>query len=245
MDSLLSDTVLQGRSELFMKRHIATALLVGMGIAVERPQFQARELARDAGPTRRIERGTVCRVSEFGHLKSAGRVRRAQIAKLFVDEGMLFAEWSGQVNAPEPRRIETEELDAEWMAHVKGERWFLARRELVPSASPASLASVRGGEGQGEGAVLWSIQVYGDASDAAKVQLVATSVQAGLNGGSDVFTANYIQSSESARLSVRGSRDGRIMRAWSGAAATLADLREKHPIAFATHLEPALAKMVC
>src|SRR6266568_3022641 len=110
MDSLFAATVLQGRSELFMKRHIATALLVGMGIAVERPQVRARESGQSAASTRRIERGTVCRVSEFGHLKSAGRVRRAQIAKLFVDEGMLFAEWSGQVNAPEPRRIETEEL---------------------------------------------------------------------------------------------------------------------------------------
>src|SRR5947209_1736711 len=157
MDSTFSATVLQGRSEPFMKRHIATALLVGMGMAVERPQLRARELGQNAAPTRRIERQTVCRVSEFGHLKSAGRVRRAQIAKVFVDEGMLFAEWSGQINAPEPRRIETEELDAEWMAHVKGERWFLARRELVPC------------EGK-----MWSVQVYGDSADAAKVRVVAT-----------------------------------------------------------------------
>jgi hypothetical protein len=227
MDLSLSATVLQDRSELFMKRHIATALLVGMGIAVERPQFAAQESRQSDTTNRRINRGTVCRMSEFGHLKSAGRVRRAQIAKLFVDEGMLFAEWSGQVTAPEPRRIETEELDAEWMAHVAAEKWFLARRELVPT----------------DGKV-WSIQVYGDAADAGSLRIVATSVEAGLNGGRVVFTANYMQSKEAARLSIRGNRDGRIMRAWSASAPTLADLRERHPIIFATHLEPALEKMV-
>ena len=228
MDSLRSATVLQDRSELFMKRHIATALLVGMGIAAERPQVKGNEFAASPSPTRRIERGTVWRVSEFGHLKSAGRVRRAQIAKVFVDEGMLFAEWSGQVNAPQPRRIETEEIDAEWMAHVNGERWFLARRELVPS--------------QGK---TWSVQVYGDSSDAAKVQIVATAVEVGINGGKDVFTANYVQSSDSARLSVRGNRDGRIVRVWSATAPTFADLRQEHSVIFASYLEPALQKMVC
>ena len=45
--------------------------------------------------------------------------------------GMVFAEWSGQVHAPQPRRIETEELDAEWMAHCRDERWLLSRRELI------------------------------------------------------------------------------------------------------------------
>src|SRR2546421_1098626 len=161
MDSTFSATVLQGRSEPFMKRHIATALLVGMGMAVERPQLRAGELAQRNVPSRRIERQTVCRLSEFGHLKSAGRVRRAQIAKVFVDEGALFAEGSGQIDAPEPRRIETEELDAEWMAHVKGERWFLARRELIPS--------------QGK---MWSVQGYGDATDAATVRVIATAIEA-------------------------------------------------------------------
>jgi len=206
-----------------MKRHIATALLVGMGIAAERPQLQARELAQGDAPTRRIERGTVCRVSEFGHLKSAGRVRRAQIATLFVDEGMLFAEWSGQINAPEPRRIETEEIDAEWMAHVRGADWFLARRELVPSHGK-----------------MWSVQVYGDVNDAAKVQLAAT-----VHEGRDVFTANYIQSCESARLSVRGNHDGRVVRSWSASAATLAELRRQYPIIFQTYLEPVIQKMAC
>jgi hypothetical protein len=206
-----------------MRRHIATALLVGMGIAVERPQLQAHELAGSDAPTRRIERGAVCRVCEFGHLKSAGRVRRAQIATLFVDEGMLFAEWSGQISAQEPRRIETEEIDAEWMAHVKGDRWFLARRELVPSNGK-----------------MWSVQVYGDANDAAKVQLVAT-----VNEGRDAFTASYIQLSESARLSVRGNHDGRIVRSWSATAPTLANLREQYPIILQTYLEPAIQKMAC
>src|SRR5258706_14791675 len=73
--------------ELVMRRHIATALLVGMGIVVERPQVKGNEFARSTSPTRRIERGTVCRVSEFGHLKSAGRLRRASYRKEFLGGG--------------------------------------------------------------------------------------------------------------------------------------------------------------
>ena len=57
MDSTFSATVLQGRSELFMKRHIATALLVGMGIAVERPQFGTRELLQRNASSPRVEIG--------------------------------------------------------------------------------------------------------------------------------------------------------------------------------------------
>jgi len=228
MDLLFSATVLQDRSELFMKRHIATALLVGMGMAVERPQLRAGELAQRNVPSRRIERQTVCRVSEFGHLKSAGRVRRAQIAKVFVDEGMLFAEWFGQVNAPEPRRIETEELDAEWMAHVKGQRWFLARRELVPSQEK-----------------MWSVQVYGDATDAATVRVIATAIEARTNGGADVTTAHFNQSAHSACLSLRGHHDGRPIAPWIASAPTLADLHERYPMIIETYLKPALAKMEC
>ncbi|HEV8378817.1 MAG TPA: hypothetical protein VGP99_08195 [Tepidisphaeraceae bacterium] len=229
-----------------MKRHIATALILGMGFAAETPQAaNASERTETVLSARGPERGAIWRTSQFGHLKSAGRFRRNEIAKVFVDEGMVFAEWSGQLSAPEPRRIETEELDAEWMAHCAGGRWFLARRELVPSNSPTSLAPVLGGEGQGEGVRLWVIQVYGDAADTANLQIVATAADATANGGSNACTVNYVQSAEAARLSVRGNRDGQVQPAWSATAATLAELRERHPIIVATYLEPALAKMVC
>jgi hypothetical protein len=167
-------------------------------------------------------------MSRFGHLKSAGRFRRNEIANVFVDEGMVFAEWSGQVNATQPRRIETEELDAEWMAHCQDGRWLLSRRELMPSSGK-----------------MWSVQVYGDSADSARVQIVATSLDAGANGGRDVFTTNYTQSAEAARLSIRGNRDGRILRSWTATAPTLADLRQKYPIVVDTYFQPALGKMVC
>jgi hypothetical protein len=215
------------REELFMKRHIATALIAGIGFAAPMPQTASAsgqiEIMLPAG---RQENGTICRLSRFGHLKSAGRFRRNEIARFFVDEGMVFAEWSGQVHAPQPRRIETEELDAEWMAHCRDEKWLLSRRELV-----------------GTHGKMWSVQVYGDAADAAKVQIVATACDAGANGG-EAVTVNYEQSAAWARLSVRCYRDGRALRSWNSAAATLGDLREKHPIVVATYLEPALGKMV-
>jgi len=215
--------------ELIVKRQIATALIFGMGFAGPLPQSSSASHPTEALlPASRRETGTICRMSRFGHLKSAGRFRRNEIAKVFVDEGMVFAEWSGHVNATQPRRIETEELDAEWMAHCQDGRWLLSRRELMPS-----------------GGKLWSVQVYGDSADAAKVQIVATSLDAGANGGSDAMTVNYEQSGQSARLSVRGNRDGRVLRNWSATGPTLADLRERHPIIVAAYLEPALGKMVC
>ena len=183
-------------------------------------------------PARRLQKAPTCRASEFGHLKSAGRFRRVEIAALFIDDGMLYTEWSGQVDARQPRRIETEELDAEWMAHThgsgSGEQWFLTRRELVAS------------EGK-----LWSVQVYGDAADAAKVQIVATVNDAIGNGGKDAYTVNYTQTAESARISVRGSHEGMRLRPWTAIAANLSALREKCPVAISDYLEPALAKMVC
>jgi hypothetical protein len=212
-----------------MKRHIATALILGMGFAAETPQAaSAAERIETVLSARGPERGAIWRTSQFGHLKSAGRFRRNEIAKVFVDEGMVFAEWSGQLSAPQPRRIETEELDAEWMAHCPGGRWFMSRRELMPS-----------------GGQMWAIQVYGDAADTANLQIVATAADAATNGGSNAFTVNYVQSAEAARLSVRGNRDGEVQRAWSATAPTLAELRERHPIMVGNYLEPALGKMMC
>ena len=211
-----------------MKRHIATALIAGIGFAT--PTVKSAEASRGAEmliPAGRQEDGTICRLSRFGHLKSAGRFRRNEVAKFFVDEGMVFAEWSGQVDAPQPSRIETEELDAEWMAHCRTGRWMLSRRELV-----------------GSNGKMWSVQVYGDAADSSKVQIVATATDAGENGG-EAFTVNYEQSSASARLNVRGNRQGHVLRSWNASAATLGDLREKHPIVVGEYLEPVLGRMVC
>ena len=165
-----------------MTRHIATALLVGMGFASETPRARASESTSSLPPARRLhkQKQATCRPCEFGHLKSAGRFRRAEIATLFIDDGMLFAEWTGQVDARQPRRIETEELDAEWMAHIRGpgsdSKWFLTRRELV--ASP------------GEKGKLWSIQIYGDTSDPAKIQIIATAADAIGDGAMNAFTVN-------------------------------------------------------
>lgn len=212
-----------------MKRHIATALILGMGLAAPTPQAAEASQATEALlPAKRLDKRATCRVSQFGHLKSAGRFRRNEIAKVFVDEGIVFAEWSGQVNAPHPRRIETEELDAEWMAHCCDGQWLLSRRELVAASGK-----------------MWSVQVYGDAADAAKVEIVANASETSGNGSAGAFTVKYEQTGAWARLNIRGNRDGRIFRTWYAAAATLADLREKHPMIVAAYLEPALARMVC
>ena len=212
-----------------MKRHIATALIAGFGFAAPMPQTlgdsQPAEALLSAS---RQDKRTICRLSQFGHLKSAGRFRRNEIAKLFVDEGMVFAEWSGQVHAPQPRRIETEELDAEWMAHCVDGHWLLSRRELVPSNGK-----------------MWSVQIYSDSADAAKVRVVATVMEENESGGEEALTVNYQQSAASARMSVRGNRDGRVLRRWNAVAASLGDLREKHPVVVANYLEPALGKVVC
>jgi hypothetical protein len=230
--------------EPFMKRHIATALIAGIGLAAP-TTFSSADLPEALHPASRHDKNTLCRLSQFGHLRSAGRFRRNEIAKIFVDEGMVFAEWSGQVHAPQPRRIETEEIDAEWMAHCHADRWLLSRRELLASHElPHSLAPVRGGEGGGEGAKLWSVQVYGNHHDAAGLQIIATASDVS-GDGSEAFTVNYEQSNQSAKLSVRGHHNGRIIRAGTAAAASLADLRQTFPMVVASYLEPALARMMC
>ena len=210
-----------------MTRHIATALIAGIGFAAPTLQSSTDSQATAATlPATPQDKNTLCRLSQFGHLKSAGRFRRNGVAKVFVDEGMVFAEWSGQVHAPQPRRIETEELDAEWMAHCRDGHWLLSRRELVPT-----------------GGKLWSVQVYGDEGNAAGLYIVATAVDAG-GDGAEAFAVKYEQSASSARLAVRGNHNGRIIRSWN-AAATLADLRQKYPMVVACYLEPALVRMVC
>jgi hypothetical protein len=211
-----------------MKRHIATALIAGIGLAAPGPAMAgASQQAEVRLPAGRPDASAVCRMSRFGHLKSAGRFRRNEIAKICVDEGMVFAEWSGQVDAPHPRRIETEELDAEWMAHCHDGRWMVNRRELVASNGK-----------------MWSVQVYGDSADGAKVQIVGTAQDVD-EAGAEAFTVNYEQTAVSARLSVRGNREGRILRHWNAVAPTLGDLRKRYPIIVTTYLEPALGKMVC
>jgi hypothetical protein len=212
-----------------MKRHIATALIAGIGLAAPAAQVAGASQPSEAlHPVERLDKRAICRLSQFGHLKSAGRFRRNEIAKVFVDEGMLFAEWSGQVNASQPRRIETEEIDAEWMAHCVDGRWLLSRRELAPS-----------------GGKMWSVQIYGQAENTSNVRMAATCIDVEASAGREVFTVNFVQSGQSAQVMVRGNRDGRVMRGWSAAGESLADLRERHPIIAATYLEPALGKVVC
>jgi len=216
-----------------MTRHIATALLVGMGIASETPRARASESTSSLPPARRLhkQKQATCRPSEFGHLKSAGRFRRSEIATLFIDDGMLFAEWTGQVDARQPRRIETEELDAEWMAHIRGpsagEKWFLTRRELVAS------------DGK-----LWSIQIYGDVADPAELQIIATATDAMGDGAMNAFTVNYTQSSQSTRITVRGNHEGMRLRPWTALAANFSALRQKCPVVLKDYLDPALAKIL-
>ena len=61
-----------------MTRHIATALLVGMGFASETPQAKSSESTSSLLPARRLckQKQATCHPSEFGHLKSAVHARR-------------------------------------------------------------------------------------------------------------------------------------------------------------------------
>src|SRR5215475_7232739 len=103
---------------MLMKKRIATAFLIAgfvPDVAVVSPKAFAQEnRARTA--SQQLVQPAFSWHSRFGHLKSAGRFRRARIAGFALEDGRLWAEWSGHVLAPEPRLLETEELDAEWMA---------------------------------------------------------------------------------------------------------------------------------
>jgi len=154
---------------------------------------------------------------------------RGEIATLFIDDGRLYADWSGQVDARQPRRIETEE----WMPNgwptptAPVEIGFLTRRELVAS------------EGK-----LWSVQIYGDANDPARVQLVATVDRRDWKWGEEcaddqLHADGRVSADQRAGKSRRGcfcSRGRRRRR-------ILAALREKWPGIIKDYFEPALAKM--
>ncbi|MGE5608833.1 MAG: hypothetical protein ACM359_06245 [Bacillota bacterium] len=215
-----------------MTRHFATALLIGVGFVPDRPVgVDGSMFRREDAPQamQRVVPSTRIRRAAFDYLKSAGRYRREQIASIAYEDGRLWAEWAGHVDAREPRRIETAELDAEWMAHAPpgrdGEAWWLvARRDLQPTA-------------EGE---FWSVMVYGQTRNPGSLQVIATADRPPAVRGGGTYSAHFVQGPESVRLSVYRRGDGRPMEY---VAADLKELAAKYPEVVRRYLAAGIRKV--
>jgi hypothetical protein len=98
----------------------------------------------------------------FDELPAIRRVKAREVVGFAMEDGRLLALWSGRISAPEPMRLETPDLDAEWMAHAPlsppGGRFSLVRRDLQPSADGRS----------------WLIQLRGWAERPETIQIIAS-----------------------------------------------------------------------
>ncbi|HEX2971541.1 MAG TPA: hypothetical protein VHP11_04375 [Tepidisphaeraceae bacterium] len=219
-----------------MTRHWATMLLIGVGFVPDRPAAGVDQapLHIPASPPimQRMIPSALMRRAAFDHLKSAGRYKREQIATLAYDDGRLWAEWSGHVEASEMRRVETTELDAEWMAYSpRGEggvdRWMVARRDLQPWT-----------DGQ-----FWSVMVYGQPQKPGILQLIATMDSPPAAQGMGTYCEHFVQGPESVRLTLYQRSDGTRRPAVEYVAADLRRLEEDYPEIVRRQLWPAIQKV--
>jgi hypothetical protein len=223
------------RKGIVMTRHFATAFLIGVGFVPDRPMgVDGSAFRRDDAwqAVQRVVPSTRMRRAAVDYLKSAGRYKRKQIATFAYEDGRLWAEWAGHVDAGEPRRIETAELDAEWMAHApqgpNGAGWWLvARRDLQPTA---------------EGA-FWSVMVYGQARNPGELQVIATVDWPPAVRGGGAYSAHFVQGPESVRLSVYRHGDGEGERPTEYAAADLKELAGKYPEVVQRYLAEGMKKV--
>src|SRR5688572_207747 len=178
-----------------MRKQLATAALLASvgfvpelnaGAAVEQP-------LRFAAPSddRRAFAPLLARPTHFDHMKPAGKLKRHELATFSFDDGRLWAEWSAPICVPQPMRIETEELDAEWMAlaptttaELAADRaWLLARRDLQP---------------QRDGRFHF-VRLYASHADASRIDLLATTEFAN-PCHRDAITVTFSQGSPGVRL---------------------------------------------
>jgi hypothetical protein len=219
-----------------MKKQIATALLLSMGLTPGASPAGLASFGRagDAFALTSGSRETVARCPSFGTLRSAGWFKRNQVATFSFDDGRLWAEWSGQLVAPQPLRVEMAELDAEWMAHTPaarpeaqaGPHWFLARRDLQPGA-----------DGR-----FWSIYVQGMMCNPGEMQLASMTETADARGGPGLFTVSYAQQAHSVRLAFWGESGGQRQPRVDLAASDLRTLMARHPEAVRSHLAPMIVR---
>lgn len=216
-----------------MKRHLATALLIGAGLLPE-SAVSAADRSWNSGPSlvqQRIAIDSILRRPIFDHLASAGRFKRADVATFCCEDGRLWAEWSGNVCAPEPRRLETMDLDAEWMAHAPAtirpaaDHWMLARRDLHPAA-----------DGR-----FWTVHCYGGA-DPAVIQLRAT-LDGTRPADTPILSATYTQNLDVVRLSIATHSCARRNGSVELSAPDLPHLLASHPAVLRSCFAPALQRI--
>jgi hypothetical protein len=222
------------KRETQMRKQLATAaLLASVGFAPEvqsgAPVHHDFRFAAPSGD-RRTFAPLLARPSHFDHMKSAGRLKRHQIAGFSLDDGRLWAEWQAPLHIPQPMRIETEELDAEWMAlapattaDLDADRgWLVARRDLQPQ---------RDGR-------FWFVRLYASHADPSRIDLLAMSEFADPSRR-DAITVMFSQSSTG--VSLQSAPTHRL--ALDLQAPDLRHLIHNYPFETRRHLIPALRRI--
>jgi hypothetical protein len=217
-----------------MRKQLATALILGVGLV---PEVRAGSNGRDRAPQvtapwshHRAFAPLVARRTHFDHMRSAGKIKRHQIATFSYDDGRLWADWTAPLHVPQPMRVETEELDAEWMALAPqaststgiDSGWLLARRDLQPQDDDR----------------FWFVRLYGTYNDPGRIDLLATSELADPNYRKAI-TFTYSQSAEGVRL--RTNASPRI--AFDLQASNLRQLIQEYPTETRGYLIPALGRI--
>ena len=217
-----------------MRKQLATALILGAGLVPEVHADQALDhRQRDfIAPAldQRYFAPLLARRTHFDQMKCAGKLKRQQLATFYLDDGRLCAEWAAPLNIAQPMRIETEEIDAEWMAlapatttELDSDRaWLLARRDLQPQ---------RDGR-------FWFVRLYASHADPSRIDLLATTEYASPSRR-DAVTIAYSQNSAGVRL--QSSPSHRLVLDLT--APDLRHLAHNYPIETRRFLIPALHRM--
>ena len=215
-----------------MRKQLATALILGVGLVPEvRADAPGRDVASHIAPSShyRALAPLLARRMHFDHMRLAGKIERRQLATFSYDDGRLWADWTAPLLVPQPMRVETEEIDAEWMAlapqpptasnPAADGGWLLARRDLQPRH-----------DGR-----FWFVRLYGMHSDPGRIDLLATSELADPNHRRAI-TFTYSQSHDGVRL--RTSASQRV--AFDIQASNLHQLIREYPRETCGYLIPAL-----
>ncbi len=202
-----------------MNRHLATAVLFSASLIPD-SATSFRRTAFDElidAPIIRPTTPALYRRPDFGHLRSAGKWSRPELATFSLDEGRLWGEWGGMVDCEQPQRIELPELDAEWMAfapaaNAGNARWLLARRDLQPA----------------DDGRCWSAQWYGSRLEPSVMNLLA-SAENPHRAGEGVMHVSYAQRGRNVQLTAwlqqRGHRQVKLELVGRSIADLLADRR--------------------
>lgn len=169
----------------------------------------------------------------FDALPTIRRVKPREVASFAMEEGRLLVLWSGQISAPEPVRLETPDLDAEWMAHAppsepKG-RFTLVRRDLQASADGRS----------------WLIQLRGWAERPDTLQVIATgsALRSAGASGADAVSVLLAQDGDWTGVRIWGRRGGEAAGESRLAGRSLAAIAATNAPEYRLLLRPVLGKL--